>query len=55
MARKAFEVPQRPKVGAVVVVRGIECRVIKVYPFGTMDVEAVDGSRAYRVTGLGWL
>lgn len=30
------------------------CTIIKVYPFGTMDVEATSG-KCYRLTGLSWL
>lgn len=28
------------------------CRIVKVWPLGTYDVESLDGSRAWRVTGL---
>lgn len=42
-----------PKVGDRIVVRGVECRVYRILPFGTMDVEAMDGSgRRWRVSGL---
>lgn len=44
----------RPKVGDRVTVHGKACEVFKVYPYGTMDVVALDGSGAWRVTGLGW-
>lgn len=38
--------------GDVVVVRGIECRVFKTLPCGTVDVEATDGSeRCFRLSG----
>ena len=40
--------------GDIMVVRGVRCRVTRVLPLGTVDVEAVDRSRAYRVTGL-WM
>ena len=42
-----------PKLGQLVTVRGIECRVIAIRPAGTIDVEATDGSgRCFRVSGL---
>lgn len=31
------------------------CRVIKVWPFGTMDVEVLKTGTYLRITGLGWL
>ena len=40
------------KVGDVVTVYGTLCRVFKVHPFGTVDVEQIEGDRAYRVSGL---
>lgn len=40
------------KVGDLVDVRGIQCRVFLVRPCGTVDVEATDGSeRCFRLTG----
>jgi hypothetical protein len=43
----------RPEVGDIVTVRGIACEVVKVRPFGTVDVRALDGSgRSFRVSGL---
>lgn len=42
-----------PKLGELVTVRGIECRIIGIHPAGTIDVEATDGSgRCWRVSGL---
>lgn len=46
---------QRPNIGDRIMVRGIECRIFKVHAFGTVDVETVDGSRAWRVSGLAFL
>ena len=44
-----------PKLGQLVTVRGIECRIIGIHAAGTIDVEATDGSeRCWRVTGLGF-
>lgn len=31
---------QKPQIGQIVVVRGVECRIIAVLPMGTIDVEA---------------
>ena len=45
----------KPTIGSIVMVHGKRCRVFRVYSFGTMDVEALDGSGAWRVTGLRWL
>lgn len=44
-----------PRIGQIIKVHGAACRVVKVYDFGTCDVESVDGKRAWRVTGLGWI
>lgn len=47
-----------PKVGEVVRVEGLPMlvRVLVLRPFGTMDVQAIDGTeRCWRVSGLGWL
>lgn len=41
----------KPKIGQIVIVRGIRCRVFKVHPMATMDVEEIDGPRAFRLTG----
>jgi hypothetical protein len=43
------------KVGQPMTVRGVACRVTKILPAGTVEVEAVDGSGAWRVSGLGVL
>lgn len=40
------------KIGDIITVYGHQCRVFKVHPFGTVDVIRLDGSRAYRVSGL---
>lgn len=46
---------QKPQVGQVIQVYGQPCRIFKVHPLGTVDVVTLDGSRAYRVTGLSFL
>ena len=40
------------KIGDIVTVHGIQCEVFKIRPFGTVDVVALDYSRAFRVSGL---
>lgn len=44
-----------PKIGEIVKVYNVDCKVTKVYPFGTMDVLSLDNKRVYRVTGLAWI
>lgn len=45
----------KPKVGQLVTVRGVVCRIVKVRELGTIDVVSLDGSKAWRLTGLmGW-
>jgi hypothetical protein len=39
-------------VGDVFEVRGMTVRILKIRPFGTVDVETLDGKHWYRVTGL---
>ena len=43
-----------PRLGMIVDVRGVICRIAAIRPAGTIDViEAVDGSnRAWRISGL---
>lgn len=45
----------KPTIGMRYLHRGIMCRIHAVHPFGTMDVVALDGSGAWRVSGLGWV
>lgn len=44
----------RPQIGQIVFVYGVRCRIFKVRPCGTIDVEEVDGPRAWRLSGLGF-
>ena len=44
----------KPAIGMIVKVLGQDCRITKIRPFGTIDVESLDGLRAYRVSGLGF-
>jgi hypothetical protein len=39
-------------VGDVFELRGVTVRITKIRPFGTIDVVTLDGSKAYRVSGL---
>lgn len=44
---------RKPKIGQLVTVYGIRCRIYAIYAAGTIDVEACDGSeRCWRLTGL---
>jgi hypothetical protein len=43
---------EKPKIGQLITVRGISCRIVKIHPFGTLDAVEVNGSRSFRVTGL---
>lgn len=46
----------RPRVGQFVQVYGVWCEIVKIRPFGTIDVKALDGSgRCWRVSGLAFL
>lgn len=42
----------KPQIGQIVKVYGKECRIIKIHPFGTIDVVSLDGEKAYRLSGL---
>lgn len=45
----------QPRLGQIVKgehVRGQDCRIIAIHPLGTIDVETLDGSRCYRISGL---
>ena len=41
----------KPTIGQTITVYGQICTIVKVHPFGTIDVVAANG-RYYRVTGL---
>lgn len=41
-----------PKVGQLIVVRGIQCRIVNVLPMGTLDCISLDGKHSFRVSGL---
>ncbi len=54
---KTKPLPPRPRTGQIIDVHGAPCRIVKVHTpdsLGTVDVESVDGKRAWRVTGLIW-
>lgn len=42
----------KPRIGQTMEVRGVLCRIIKVRPFGTVDVVSLCGRYAFRVSGL---
>lgn len=45
-----------PHIGQTCQVYGVWCTIIAIHPFGTIDVEAMDGSgRYWRVSGLSFL
>jgi len=44
---------KRPTVGQWMEVHGERCKIVKVLPAGTVDVESPSGA-SYRVTGLGF-
>lgn len=50
---------KRPNVGSVyyfpVYGRQVPCRVVKVHPFGTVDVVRLADEKVFRITGLGWI
>jgi hypothetical protein len=41
-----------PQVGMTMKVRGVLCRIVKVLPAGTVEVVALNGGVAFRVSGL---
>ncbi len=41
-----------PTEGQTITVRGHVCKIIKVRPFGTIDVLSLDGKFAWRLSGL---
>jgi len=43
---------ETPKIGQLYTVRGKQCRIFKIHPFGTMDVVSLCGNYAWRVSGL---
>lgn len=45
----------KPTIGQTITVRGIQCKIIKVRPFGTIDVESLDGAKHWRLSGLSFL
>lgn len=42
----------KPQIGMIVKHAGKDYRIVKIHAFGTIDVVAVDGSRAFRMSGL---
>ena len=48
----ALMTTKRPEIGQLYKVYGVLCRIVKVRAFGTLDVVTLDGTKAYRVSGL---
>lgn len=46
---------ERPKIGDLVSVRNVMCKVTKVLPFGTIEVSAIEQNKAFRVSGLAFI
>ena len=44
----------KPQIGMIIKVYGFDCRVFKIHALGTIEVERLDGSRCYRLSGLGF-
>lgn len=42
----------KPQIGQIIKVYGQDCRIVKVRPFGTIDVVTLDGAKAYRLSEL---
>ena len=42
----------KPIIGQLITVRNVLCRIVKIRPFGTLDVVSVSGNLAFRVSGL---
>lgn len=52
-ARQPFT--QAPYIGQPVTIRGIECRIVNILPYGTVEVSSLDDRKHYRVSGLNLL
>jgi hypothetical protein len=50
-----FTATARPTVGQTITLRGHLATIVKVYPFGTVDVKINDTGKYARVTGLPFL
>jgi len=42
----------KPKIGQLLEVRGIKCRIFEIRPLGTIDVVSLCGNYAFRLSGL---
>jgi len=51
-SEKNQSIYMKPKIGQLITVRGIVCRIAKIHPLGTLDVLEINGPRAFRLTGL---
>jgi len=55
MSKRTRSAENKPVKGQLTTVRGVSCRIVRVWPFGTIDVVSLDGKHAWRVTGLSFL
>lgn len=46
---------KQPMIGQLMMVRGVQCKIVKILPFGTLDVVSICGQYAYRVSGLAFV
>lgn len=44
-----------PSIGQIITARGQQCQVVRVHPFGTVDVSNVITGKSFRVTGLSFI
>lgn len=42
----------KPKIGMLYTVYGIQCRIVVIHKYGTIDVTSLDGKKSWRVSGL---
>lgn len=42
----------KPQIGMIYIHAGKRCKITKVRPHGTIDIQALDGSGSWRITGL---
>ena len=42
----------KPQIGQIVMHAGKQYRIVRIHPFGTVDVVSLDGQHSYRVSGL---
>jgi len=46
----------KPKIGQIIKYSGLNCRIIAIHKFGTIDIQEVGGQeRCWRMSGLNFL